>query len=40
MENGLILSINPFLVKTPNGVVELCEVREFDFELKKNSILN
>lgn len=40
MENGLILSINPFLVKTPNGVVELCQVREFDFELKKNSILN
>ncbi len=27
MPNGLILSLSPLLVKTPNGVVELIRVR-------------
>lgn len=39
MTNGLVISTSPFLVKTPNGVVELCQVRKFDFELVKNSVL-
>jgi methionyl-tRNA formyltransferase len=39
MANGLVISTSPFLVKTPNGVVELCQVRKYDFELVKDSIL-
>ena len=39
MTNGLVISTSPFLVKTPNGVVELSQVRKFDFELVNNSIL-
>lgn len=40
MSNGLVLSISPFLVKTPNGVVELCKLRMNDFELLNNIILD
>lgn len=39
MPNGLVISTNPFLVKTPNGVVELCQVRNLDIKLLKDSIL-
>lgn len=39
MSNGLVISTSPFLVKTPNGVVELCKVRKHDFELAINTIL-
>lgn len=39
MENGLLLSIHPILVKTANGVVELTKTRAFNFELKKGKIL-
>lgn len=39
MINGLVISTNPFLVKTPNGVVELCQVRNYDFELVSGGIL-
>jgi methionyl-tRNA formyltransferase len=38
MPNGMLLSVNPILVKTPNGVVELCKIRTYDFELRKNSV--
>lgn len=40
MPNGLVLSADPFLIKTPNGVVELCDVRRFEFEIKTNKILD
>jgi methionyl-tRNA formyltransferase len=40
MPNGLVLSADPFLIKTPNGVVELCEVRHFEFEIKANKFLD
>ncbi len=39
MTNGFLISSNPILVKTPNGVVELFDVREFDYEIKKGEIL-
>ncbi len=39
MENGLVISTSPFLVKTPNGVVELYKVRNYDFDLEKYTIL-
>ena len=39
MSNGLVISTIPFLVKTPNGVVELCKVRKYDFKLVNHSIL-
>lgn len=39
MINGFLISINPILVKTPNGVVELVQVRENDFELVKGDVL-
>jgi methionyl-tRNA formyltransferase len=39
MPNGLLISTKPLLVKTPNGVVELSKVREYNFELKKDKIL-
>ncbi|WMN12473.1 methionyl-tRNA formyltransferase [Marivirga salinae] len=37
--NGKVLSINPILVKTPNGVVEIKKVRNRNTNLKLNSIL-
>ena len=37
--NGFIMSSNPILVKTPNGVVELFDIRDIDFEVKKGQIL-
>ena len=39
MANGLVISTSPLLIKTPNGVVELCQVRKCNFELEINSIL-
>lgn len=38
--NGQIVSINPILVKTPNGVVELKQVRSFDQTIHIGDILN
>ena len=40
MPNGLVLSIDPVLVKTPNGVVKLEKFRETKAMLKVNQILN
>lgn len=37
--NGMILSIEPVLVKTPNGVVILENIRETNTRFKKNHIL-
>lgn len=39
MENGLVLNLNPPLIKTPNGVLELKIVREGLELLKKGMIL-
>lgn len=39
MTNGFLISTSPILVKTPNGVIELCKVREHDFDLVKGNIL-
>ncbi len=39
MSNGLVLSVCPLLVKTPNGVVELCVVRDYDFAPFENDII-
>ena len=39
MANGFLISTNPILIKTPNGVVELFNVREYDFELVKGKVL-
>jgi len=38
--NGQIISIDPILVKTPNGVVELKQVRSFDQTIQIGDILN
>jgi methionyl-tRNA formyltransferase len=38
--NGQIISIDPILVKTPNGVVELKQVRSFDHAIQIGDILN
>jgi methionyl-tRNA formyltransferase len=38
--NGLVLSINPLLIKTPNGVVKLTQVRYFDHSIQIGDILN
>ncbi len=40
MPNGLILSINPILVKTPNGVVKLEIVRKNSIQFEPNQILH
>lgn len=39
MPNGLILSLNPFLVKTPNGVIKVLEWRNKNINLLIGSIL-
>ncbi|WP_298222716.1 methionyl-tRNA formyltransferase [Flavobacterium sp.] len=39
MPNGLVLSANPFLVKTPNGVIQIDKFRAIDFEVKVGLIL-
>lgn len=39
MPNGLILSINPFLVKTPNGVLRISKYRDINFDLKPGIVL-
>ncbi|AWL10340.1 Methionyl-tRNA formyltransferase [Aquirufa nivalisilvae] len=38
--NGQIISVNPILVKTPNGVVQLKQVRSFDQTIHIGDILN
>lgn len=38
--NGQIVSVNPILVKTPNGVVQLKQVRPFDQTIHIGDILN
>lgn len=38
--NGQIISVNPILVKTPNGVVQLKQVRPFDQTIHIGDILN
>ncbi|TBH76179.1 methionyl-tRNA formyltransferase [Aquirufa nivalisilvae] len=38
--NGQIISVNPILVKTPNGVVQLKQVRPFDLTIHIGDILN
>lgn len=40
MPNGLIISEEPLLVKTPNGVVELIEIRNNKLNIKQGVILN
>jgi methionyl-tRNA formyltransferase len=37
--NGLVLSVNPLLIKTSNGVVELKQVRNFNHSLQVGDIL-
>lgn len=39
LPNGLVLGINPFLVKTPNGVVELKKIREGKELIEKGIVL-
>lgn len=39
LPNGLVISTNPILVKTPNGVIELCQIRTNNFEFVKDSVL-
>ncbi len=40
MENGLVLSIKPLLIKTPNGVVEIIKHRGITNHLSVGDILN
>ncbi len=37
MKNGLILSIHPLRIKTPNGVLKITSFRESEVEFKSNS---
>lgn len=39
MPNGIVLSVDPILVKTPNGIVKLERIRETDMQFKENQIL-
>lgn len=39
MPNGLILSVWPLLIKTPNGAVKITRFRPIDFQLKVGSVL-
>lgn len=38
--NGLVISINPILIKTSNGVVELKKIRNFEKKMQVGDILN
>lgn len=38
MMNGLILSINPLRIKTPNGVLRIKSIRNQDIKFEKNTI--
>jgi methionyl-tRNA formyltransferase len=40
MPNGLILSVSPLLIKTPNGVIEISKFRAVEFELTIGMILH
>ncbi|MFC0264078.1 methionyl-tRNA formyltransferase [Fontibacter flavus] len=37
--NGLILSTEPFLVKSPNGVIKIKRYRDIDFQIQSGKIL-
>ena len=39
LPNGLVLGINPVLIKTPNGVVELKKIREGKELIEKGIVL-
>lgn len=39
MPNGLILSTEPFLVKSPNGVIKIKKFRDIDFQIQSGIIL-
>jgi len=39
MPNGLVLSVNPILIKTPNGVVKLNRIRGLKVSIELNQIL-
>lgn len=39
MANGLILSINPLMIKTPNGVIEIKKIRDTQVSFKVDQIL-
>lgn len=39
MPNGLVLSVNPLLIKTANGVIQITKFRTIDFELNVGAIL-
>lgn len=39
MPNGLILSTEPFLVKSPNGVIKVKRLRDIDFQIQSGKIL-
>lgn len=39
MTNGLILSVEPILIKSPNGVVKISKYRDLDFQLEIGKIL-
>ena len=39
MPNGLILSKEPFLVKSPNGVIKIKKIRDIDFQIQSGIIL-
>ena len=39
MPNGLILSVTPLLIKTPNGVIRINKHREIDFPLEVGNVL-
>jgi len=40
MPNGLVISSDPLLVKTPNGVICLVEMRDNNFKIEDGDILN
>jgi methionyl-tRNA formyltransferase len=39
MPNGLIISNEPFLVKSPNGVIRIMKIREIDFQIQREKVL-
>lgn len=40
MPNGLILSVSPLLIKTPNGALEISKFRAVEFELTIGTVLH
>jgi len=39
MSNGLVLSANPLMIKTPNGVVEIKKIRDNQLNFEVDQIL-